>query len=73
MLGFGLVLLRESRADWSDVGHRNPDWGLPDMDVLRQLAFGNGLRLERIVSHNLHVCVTISKMLPFTHFCLFAD
>lgn len=32
---------------------RNPEWGLPDMDVLRQLAFGNGMRLERIVSHIL--------------------
>lgn len=29
---------------------RNPEWGLPDMDVLRQLAYTNGLRLERIVS-----------------------
>ncbi|XP_018603506.1 methyltransferase-like 26 B [Scleropages formosus] len=28
---------------------KNPDWGLPDIDVLRQLAFGNGLRLERII------------------------
>ncbi|XP_075889233.1 methyltransferase-like 26 B [Nelusetta ayraudi] len=27
----------------------NPDWGLPDIDVLRQLAFGNGVRLERII------------------------
>ncbi|XP_042083842.1 methyltransferase-like 26 B isoform X3 [Haplochromis burtoni] len=29
----------------------NPDWGLPDIDVLRQLAYGNGMRMERIVSH----------------------
>lgn len=29
---------------------RNPEWGLPDMDVLRQLAYTNGMRLERIVS-----------------------
>uniref|UniRef100_W5N973 Zgc:103625 n=2 Tax=Lepisosteus oculatus TaxID=7918 RepID=W5N973_LEPOC len=28
---------------------RNPDWGLPDIDVLRQLAFENGLRLERMM------------------------
>lgn len=32
---------------------RNPEWGLPDMDVLRQLAYTNGLRLERIVSQIL--------------------
>ncbi|XP_039904108.1 methyltransferase-like 26 B isoform X1 [Simochromis diagramma] len=29
----------------------NPDWGLPDIDVLRQLVYGNGMRMERIVSH----------------------
>lgn len=32
---------------------RNPEWGLPDMDVLRQLAYTNGMRLERIVSSTL--------------------
>ncbi|KAG7239985.1 hypothetical protein INR49_028095 [Caranx melampygus] len=26
----------------------NPEWGLPDIDVLRQLAYGNGMRMERI-------------------------
>uniref|UniRef100_A0A671MRG3 UPF0585 protein C16orf13 homolog B-like n=1 Tax=Sinocyclocheilus anshuiensis TaxID=1608454 RepID=A0A671MRG3_9TELE len=26
----------------------NPDWGLPDIDVLRQLAFSNGMRMERM-------------------------
>ncbi|XP_059414813.1 methyltransferase-like 26 B isoform X1 [Carassius carassius] len=26
----------------------NPDWGLPDVDVLRQLAFSNGMRMERM-------------------------
>lgn len=31
---------------------RNPDWGLPDIDVLRQLAFGNGMRMERMVRGN---------------------
>lgn len=31
--------------------HRNPEWGLPDIDVLRQLAYGNGIRLERMVGH----------------------
>ncbi|XP_061701357.1 methyltransferase-like 26 B [Syngnathoides biaculeatus] len=27
----------------------NPEWGLPDVDVLRQLAYGNGMRMERMV------------------------
>ncbi|XP_039518597.1 methyltransferase-like 26 B [Pimephales promelas] len=27
----------------------NPEWGLPDIDVLRQLAFSNGMRMERMV------------------------
>ena len=30
--------------------YRNPGWGLPDIDILRQLAFGNGMRMERMVS-----------------------
>ncbi|XP_037394849.1 methyltransferase-like 26 B isoform X1 [Pygocentrus nattereri] len=33
----------------------NPEWGLPDIDVLRQLAFGNGLRLERMVRSSSNV------------------
>ncbi|RXM37444.1 UPF0585 protein C16orf13-like B [Acipenser ruthenus] len=28
---------------------RNPEWGLPDIDVLRQLAYKNALRLERMI------------------------
>ncbi|XP_057673001.1 methyltransferase-like 26 B isoform X2 [Corythoichthys intestinalis] len=27
----------------------NPEWGLPDVDVLRQLAYGNGMRMERML------------------------
>uniref|UniRef100_A0A673NIJ8 Zgc:103625 n=1 Tax=Sinocyclocheilus rhinocerous TaxID=307959 RepID=A0A673NIJ8_9TELE len=30
----------------------NPDWGLPDIDVLRQLAFSNEMRMERMVRGN---------------------
>uniref|UniRef100_A0A8C2ZBU2 Zgc:103625 n=1 Tax=Cyclopterus lumpus TaxID=8103 RepID=A0A8C2ZBU2_CYCLU len=37
----------------------NPEWGLPDIDVLRQLAYGNGMRLERMVSPMLQHRVTI--------------
>ncbi|XP_056310147.1 methyltransferase-like 26 B [Danio aesculapii] len=27
----------------------NTEWGLPDIDVLRQLAFSNGMRMERMI------------------------
>lgn len=53
------------------LGHRNPEWGLPDIDVLRQLAFGNGIRLERIVSHKLKPSVTITTMSPLILFVSF--
>ncbi|KAI3359187.1 hypothetical protein L3Q82_002712 [Scortum barcoo] len=33
----------------------NPEWGLPDIDVLRQLAYESGMRMERIVSHILQI------------------
>ncbi|XP_015830255.1 methyltransferase-like 26 B [Nothobranchius furzeri] len=32
-----------------EIRKLNPEWGLPDIDVLRQLAYGNGLRLERMI------------------------
>lgn len=32
-----------------EIKQKNPEWGLPDIDVLRQLAYGNSLRLERII------------------------
>uniref|UniRef100_A0A667WKU5 Zgc:103625 n=1 Tax=Myripristis murdjan TaxID=586833 RepID=A0A667WKU5_9TELE len=35
----------------AELRNMNPEWGLPDIDVLRQLAYGNGLRMERMVSH----------------------
>lgn len=34
-----------------EIRKLNPEWGLPDIDVLRQMAYGNGLRMERIVSY----------------------
>ncbi|XP_068193532.1 methyltransferase-like 26 B [Antennarius striatus] len=33
----------------AELRKMNPEWGLPDIDVLRQLAYGNGIRLERII------------------------
>uniref|UniRef100_A0A4W6FZ17 Zgc:103625 n=1 Tax=Lates calcarifer TaxID=8187 RepID=A0A4W6FZ17_LATCA len=39
--------------------YRNPEWGLPDIDVLRQLAYGNGMRLERMV--NYYKCLIFRK------------
>ncbi|XP_030646819.1 methyltransferase-like 26 B [Chanos chanos] len=41
----------------------NPDWGLPDIDVLRQLAFGNGMRLERMIEMpESNKCLVFRKM-----------
>uniref|UniRef100_A0A3B4UMN4 Zgc:103625 n=1 Tax=Seriola dumerili TaxID=41447 RepID=A0A3B4UMN4_SERDU len=36
----------------AELRNLNPEWGLPDMDVLRQLAYGNGMRMERINGWN---------------------
>ncbi|XP_029913751.1 methyltransferase-like 26 B [Myripristis murdjan] len=33
----------------AELRNMNPEWGLPDIDVLRQLAYGNGLRMERMI------------------------
>ncbi|XP_056143243.1 methyltransferase-like 26 B [Lampris incognitus] len=40
----------------------NPDWGLPDTDVLRQLAYGNGMRLERMIEmEDYNKCLIFRK------------
>uniref|UniRef100_A0A8C7XF75 Zgc:103625 n=1 Tax=Oryzias sinensis TaxID=183150 RepID=A0A8C7XF75_9TELE len=42
---------------------RNPEWGLPDIDVLRQHAYGNGLRLERMVEmEDYYKCLIFRKL-----------
>ncbi|XP_061568188.1 methyltransferase-like 26 B [Cololabis saira] len=41
----------------------NPEWGLPDIDVLRQLAYGNGLRLERMIEmDDYYKCLIFRKL-----------
>uniref|UniRef100_A0A3P9N944 Zgc:103625 n=1 Tax=Poecilia reticulata TaxID=8081 RepID=A0A3P9N944_POERE len=41
----------------------NPEWGLPDLDVLRQQAYGNGLRLERMVEmEDYYKCLIFRKL-----------
>uniref|UniRef100_A0A8C6TTB9 Zgc:103625 n=1 Tax=Neogobius melanostomus TaxID=47308 RepID=A0A8C6TTB9_9GOBI len=45
-----------------EIRKLNPEWGLPDIDVLRQIAYGNGLRMERIVEmEEFHKCLIFRK------------
>ncbi|KAM9780178.1 methyltransferase-like 26 B [Neosynchiropus ocellatus] len=46
-----------------ELRQMNPEWRLPDIDVLRQLAFKNGMRLERIVEmEEYYKCLIFRKM-----------
>ncbi|XP_051905524.1 methyltransferase-like 26 B [Hippocampus zosterae] len=41
----------------------NPEWGLPDVDVLRQLAYENGMRMERMVDmEECYKCLIFRKI-----------
>ncbi|XP_029015362.1 methyltransferase-like 26 B [Betta splendens] len=41
----------------------NPEWGLPDIDVLRQLAYSNGMRLERMIEmEEYYKCLIFRKL-----------
>ncbi|XP_028311846.1 methyltransferase-like 26 B [Gouania willdenowi] len=41
----------------------NPEWGLPDVDVLRQLAYGNGMRMERMIEmEDFYKCLVFRKL-----------
>ncbi|XP_062263357.1 methyltransferase-like 26 B [Platichthys flesus] len=46
-----------------EIRKMNPEWGLPDMDVLRQLAYGNGIRMERIIEmEEYYKCLIFRKI-----------
>ncbi|XP_036069128.1 methyltransferase-like 26 B [Oryzias melastigma] len=47
----------------AEIRKLNPEWGLPDIDVLRQQAFTNGLRLERMVEmEDYYKCLIFRKL-----------
>ncbi|XP_008327608.1 methyltransferase-like 26 B [Cynoglossus semilaevis] len=47
----------------AELRRKNPEWGLPDIDVLRQLAYENGMRLERMVEmEEYYKCLIFRKL-----------
>ncbi|XP_030264163.1 methyltransferase-like 26 B [Sparus aurata] len=47
----------------AEIRKMNPEWGLPDIDVLRQLAYGNGMRLERMIEmEDYFKCLIFRKL-----------
>ncbi|XP_026216933.1 methyltransferase-like 26 B [Anabas testudineus] len=47
----------------AELRKMNPDWGLPDIDVLRQLAYGNGMRMERMIEmEEYYRCLIFRKL-----------
>uniref|UniRef100_G3P8M6 Zgc:103625 n=1 Tax=Gasterosteus aculeatus aculeatus TaxID=481459 RepID=G3P8M6_GASAC len=47
----------------AELRQMNPEWGLPDVDVLRQLAYGNGLRMERMIEmEEYYKCLIFRKL-----------
>ncbi|KAK5856193.1 hypothetical protein PBY51_007804 [Eleginops maclovinus] len=47
----------------ADIRQKNPEWGLPDIDVLRQLAYGNEMRMERIIEmEEFYKCLIFRKL-----------
>uniref|UniRef100_A0A4W3KK38 Zgc:103625 n=1 Tax=Callorhinchus milii TaxID=7868 RepID=A0A4W3KK38_CALMI len=56
------IISNETNAQLDrQLRQRNPDWGLPDMDVLRQLAYEKSLRLERMVEMLEDKCLIFRK------------
>ncbi|KAK9535196.1 hypothetical protein VZT92_007591 [Zoarces viviparus] len=47
----------------AELRRLNPEWGLPDIDVLRQLAYGNGMRMERMIEmEEYYKCLIFRKL-----------
>ncbi|KAG7505460.1 hypothetical protein JOB18_032064 [Solea senegalensis] len=47
----------------AEIQKMNPEWGLPDIDVLRQLAYEKGMRMERIIEmEDYNKCLIFRKM-----------
>ncbi|XP_068434644.1 methyltransferase-like 26 B [Clinocottus analis] len=47
----------------AELRQMNPEWGLPDIDVLRQLAYGNGMRMERMIEmEEYYKCLIFRKL-----------
>ncbi|KAM7387202.1 hypothetical protein PAMA_009696 [Pampus argenteus] len=47
----------------AELRKMNPEWGLPDIDVLRQLAYGNGIRMERMIEmEEYYKCLIFRKL-----------
>ncbi|XP_010786619.1 UPF0585 protein C16orf13 homolog B [Notothenia coriiceps] len=47
----------------AEIRQKNPEWGLPDIDVLRQLAYGNEMRMERIIEmEEFYKCLIFRKL-----------
>ncbi|KAJ8384697.1 hypothetical protein AAFF_G00199030 [Aldrovandia affinis] len=58
------IIIPSSNEDLDrTLREKNPEWGLPDVDVLRQLAFDNGMRLERMIEMpESNKCLIFRKM-----------
>ncbi|KAM3863635.1 methyltransferase-like 26 B [Diretmus argenteus] len=47
----------------AELRRMNPEWGLPDIDVLRQLAYGNRMRMERMIEmEEYNKCLIFRKL-----------
>ncbi|XP_039596468.1 methyltransferase-like 26 B [Polypterus senegalus] len=45
----GIIYPQDNIQLNASLQERNPEWGLPDADVLRQLGYENAMRLERMI------------------------
>ncbi|XP_019752908.1 UPF0585 protein C16orf13 homolog B, partial [Hippocampus comes] len=59
----GTITPRSNELLHEELRKVNPEWGLPDMDVLRQLAYENGMRMERMVEmEECYKCLIFRKI-----------